>query len=249
VCRWCATTAYSNSNTYRLTVGQLSDFGTPHIQAPRVRNVFTTGSPLPVNFTRPSSPLSHAPISPVAPLPSPPRPRAVRRPRPMDLIKVRQYSRPAIANIWAYKRIRWQESPRKELLHAAGFVPKSSGSKEPRTGRQTMRVRYARTVAARAHHCQLAANLHRQGIRPALGRGRRSQLVDFKAIEYKRKGYAVATDVQLARIAEIPKREFIRRGINQHTLEKICTKKPVRAAKLAECLKVLEALWLPGRSY
>jgi hypothetical protein len=44
----------------------------------------------------------------------------------------------------------------------------------------------------------------------------------------------------LQRIAKVPKREFIRRGINQHTLEKICRKKPVRAPKLAEVLKVLQ---------
>src|SRR5271167_867610 len=65
-------------------------------------------------------------------------------------------------------------------------------------------------------------------------------LLEFKAIEYKRKGYAVATDEQLARIADVPKREFMRRGINQDTLEKICQREPVRATKLAECLKVLE---------
>lgn len=32
----------------------------------------------------------------------------------------------------------------------------------------------------------------------------------------------------------------MRRGISQHTLEKICKGEPVRAIKLAECLKVLE---------
>ena len=48
------------------------------------------------------------------------------------------------------------------------------------------------------------------------------------------------TDEQLARIAKVPKREFMRRGINQHTLEKICKGEPVRAIKLAECLKVLD---------
>ncbi len=36
-----------------------------------------------------------------------------------------------------------------------------------------------------------------------------------------------------------PKREFMRRGINQHTREKICRRGPVRAEKLAECLIVL----------
>ena len=65
-------------------------------------------------------------------------------------------------------------------------------------------------------------------------------LLEFTAIEYKRKGNAVATDEQLARIAQVPEREFIRRGINQHTLEKVCNREPVRANKLAACLKVLE---------
>jgi hypothetical protein len=65
-------------------------------------------------------------------------------------------------------------------------------------------------------------------------------LLDFKTIEYKRKGNAVATDEQLARIAEVPKREFMGRGINQHTLEKICRREPVRASRLAEAFRVLE---------
>jgi uncharacterized protein (DUF2384 family) len=68
-------------------------------------------------------------------------------------------------------------------------------------------------------------------------------LLEFKTIEYKRKGYAIATDDQLRRIAKVPKREFIRRGINQHTLEKICEQEPVRVAKLAKCLEVLDAYW------
>jgi hypothetical protein len=66
-------------------------------------------------------------------------------------------------------------------------------------------------------------------------------LLEFKTIEYKRKGYVVATDEQLAWIAKVPKRKLRRRGVNQHTLEKICSKMPVRATKLAQCLKVLEA--------
>jgi hypothetical protein len=44
----------------------------------------------------------------------------------------------------------------------------------------------------------------------------------------------------LARIAKVPKREFIRRGINQHTLEKICRKEAVRAIKLAKVVKVFQ---------
>jgi hypothetical protein len=31
----------------------------------------------------------------------------------------------------------------------------------------------------------------------------------------------------------------MRRGINQHTLEKICAREPVRAIKLAKCLNML----------
>jgi uncharacterized protein (DUF2384 family) len=76
-------------------------------------------------------------------------------------------------------------------------------------------------------------------------------LLDFKAIEYKRKGYVVATEEQLARIESVPKREFMRRGINQHTLQKICNREPVRAAKLAKCLKVLDcanSIVIPSRT-
>lgn len=65
-------------------------------------------------------------------------------------------------------------------------------------------------------------------------------LLEFKAIEYSRKGNAITDAEQLARIAKVPKREFMRRGINQHTLEKICRREPVRAIKLAKCLKALE---------
>lgn len=61
-------------------------------------------------------------------------------------------------------------------------------------------------------------------------------LLDFKTIQYKQKGNAVATDGELARIAKVPKREFMRRGINQHTLEKICRREPVRISKLTKCL-------------
>ena len=67
-------------------------------------------------------------------------------------------------------------------------------------------------------------------------------LLDFKAVQYSRKGNAVADDNQLAEITKIPKREFMRRGLNQHTLEKICKRQPVRAVKLATCLQVIEAI-------
>jgi len=65
-------------------------------------------------------------------------------------------------------------------------------------------------------------------------------LLEFKAIEYKRRGYAVATDEQLEQIAKVLRRELIRRGANQHTLEEICKREPVRAIKFAKCLRVLE---------
>lgn len=65
-------------------------------------------------------------------------------------------------------------------------------------------------------------------------------LLEFQAIQYKPRGNAIANEEQLARIAKVPKRELMRRGINQHTLEKICACEPVRAMKLAKCLKVLE---------
>jgi hypothetical protein len=67
-------------------------------------------------------------------------------------------------------------------------------------------------------------------------------LLDFKAVQYTRKGNVIANDDQLAQITRIPKRELMRRGINQHTLEKICKREPVRAIKLAKCLRVLEEL-------
>ena len=67
-------------------------------------------------------------------------------------------------------------------------------------------------------------------------------LLDFKAVQYKRKGNAIADDNQLAEIVKIATREFMRRGVSQHTLEKICSRKPVRVAKLTKCLKVVEEL-------
>ena len=67
-------------------------------------------------------------------------------------------------------------------------------------------------------------------------------LLEFKTIEYKRKGYAIAAPEQLKQIEKVPKREFMRRGINQHTLEKISKRTPVRAAQLAKCLTVLSGI-------
>lgn len=65
-------------------------------------------------------------------------------------------------------------------------------------------------------------------------------LLDFKAIKCRRRGNAVADDELLARIVKVPKREFMRRGINQHTPEKICRREPIRAIKLMKCLEILE---------
>jgi hypothetical protein len=73
-----------------------------------------------------------------------------------------------------------------------------------------------------------------------LDEGEDLSLLDFKAVLYRRRGNIVADDKQLAQIAKIPKREFMRRGINQHTLEKICRREPVRMLKLTQCLKALE---------
>ncbi len=73
-------------------------------------------------------------------------------------------------------------------------------------------------------------------------------LLEFKTIEYKRKGYAIATDEQLERIAKVSKREFMRRGINQHTLEKICGRVAVRTVKLAQCLRLLDEIVLGSNS-
>lgn len=70
--------------------------------------------------------------------------------------------------------------------------------------------------------------------------GEDPSLLELNTIIYKRKGYAVATDEQLVHIADVPKREFMRRRINQHTLEKICNREPVGAEKLAKCLRVLK---------
>ena len=65
-------------------------------------------------------------------------------------------------------------------------------------------------------------------------------LLEFKAIQYRLKGNVIVDDEQLARIPKVPKREFMRRGINQHTLEKICRRGPVRAVKLEKCLNALD---------
>jgi hypothetical protein len=73
-------------------------------------------------------------------------------------------------------------------------------------------------------------------------------LLDFQVIQYRRKGNAIAADEQLERIAKVPKREFMRRGVNQHTLEKICKRVPVRADKLAECLRALQELCDTGKA-
>jgi hypothetical protein len=65
-------------------------------------------------------------------------------------------------------------------------------------------------------------------------------VLEFKTIRYQRRGKVVATLEQLRRIEQVPKREFMRRDINQHTLEKVCKRIPVWASKLAKVLKVLQ---------
>jgi hypothetical protein len=70
--------------------------------------------------------------------------------------------------------------------------------------------------------------------------GEDPSLLEPQFTQYKRRGPVVANDDQLARIAKVPKREFMRRGINQHTLEKICERQEVRPVKLLQCLKALE---------
>lgn len=67
---------------------------------------------------------------------------------------------------------------------------------------------------------------------------RAALLLDFQVTQWRRKGNAVATDEQLERITKVPKREFMRRGINQHTLEKICKRKT--SGQTCAVLRVLE---------
>jgi hypothetical protein len=81
---------------------------------------------------------------------------------------------------------------------------------------------------------------------PIWEEGEDLSLLEFQTIQYRPKGNALATEEQLARIARVPKREFMRRGINQHTLEKICKKEPVRASNLAKCLRMLEEYESPN---
>ena len=59
------------------------------------------------------------------------------------------------------------------------------------------------------------------------------------------KSTAIATDSQLRRLAKCPKRELIRRAMNQKTLERIFSRRPVRPSKLAKCLTVLRQSGAP----
>ena len=70
--------------------------------------------------------------------------------------------------------------------------------------------------------------------------GEHISLLEFKAIQFKRRGNVTATNEDLQRIAKVSKKELRRRGVNQHTLEKICRKEVVRASRLAKVLKVLQ---------
>jgi len=64
-------------------------------------------------------------------------------------------------------------------------------------------------------------------------------VLEFRTIRYQHRGNAMAMPEELQRIKTVRKREFIRRGVNQHTLEKICDRIPVRASTLAKVLNVL----------
>ena len=57
---------------------------------------------------------------------------------------------------------------------------------------------------------------------------------------FNEKSSATASADQLRRISQFSKCEFMRRGMHQRTLNKICALSPVRPSKLAKCLKVLE---------
>ena len=73
-----------------------------------------------------------------------------------------------------------------------------------------------------------------------LEHGEDPSLLEFKAIQYERRGNATAIAEQLQRIEEVPKREFVRRGDQPGYLEKICRKEPVRVSKLARALTILQ---------
>ena len=64
-------------------------------------------------------------------------------------------------------------------------------------------------------------------------------LLDFKAVRYRRKEMPPLTTISSPRLGRL---QGLRRGVSQHTLEKICDRKPVRIVKLAACLKVVEEL-------
>lgn len=65
-------------------------------------------------------------------------------------------------------------------------------------------------------------------------------LLEFGAIQYRPKGAVIANKEQISRISDVPTRELMRRGINQHTLEKIVSREPVRVTSLMKCLKAIE---------
>lgn len=54
------------------------------------------------------------------------------------------------------------------------------------------------------------------------------------------KSVAIATNDQLRRLAAFSQNEFIRRGMNQRTMEKIYARRSVRPSKLSKCLDVLQ---------
>ena len=65
-------------------------------------------------------------------------------------------------------------------------------------------------------------------------------LLDFKAIRYRRKEMVLATADSWKGSRIFRNQNLFDRGLNQHTLEKICRREPVRAIKLAMCMRILE---------
>src|ERR1700730_9578170 len=81
--------------------------------------------------------------------------------------------------------------------------------------RESVRIRYARIIAAGRTSLRTGHHLHWKESDRHPEEGEDLSLLDFKAIQHRRRGIAVADDDQLARICRVPNRRFIRRGINQ----------------------------------
>jgi DNA invertase Pin-like site-specific DNA recombinase len=66
--------------------------------------------------------------------------------------------------------------------------------------------------------------------------------------EINEKSVAIATNDQLRRLAAFSQKEFMRRGMNQRTMEKIRAVKPVRPSILEKCLELLRQCEAEGNS-